>query len=218
MTANGLGNVDENNAHAGSADGAGHSSVATRDVCERGVSGNRAGNGGALAGGVTTIDAWGRIRRVASLEDRFFRHVSPCPITGCWWWAGACNPAGYGHMVDEFPSRKKVRATRVSYELHFGPSLRTLHVMHKCDQPTCVNPSHLVLGTQSENMRDKVAKGRDRSPVFRGEDHAMSKLRADDVLVIRDSVGPLSEMADRFGVTQALVSMIRKRKIWRHLP
>lgn len=215
---NGLGNADTDNGNAGAMASAGDRGLAAGDVSQCSAGGHRHGNGGAVAGGVTTIDAWGRLRRVASLEDRFFRHVSPCPITGCWWWAGACNPAGYGHMVDEFPSRKKVRATRVSYEIHFGPSLRTLHVMHKCDQPTCVNPSHLVLGTQSENMRDKVSKGRDRSPVFRGEDHGMSKLRADDVLVIRDSVGPLSEMADRYGVTQALVSMIRKRKIWRHLP
>lgn len=121
-------------------------------------------------------------------------------------------------MVDTWPSKKKIRATRVAYELYYGPSLRSLHVMHKCDQPACVNPAHLMLGTQSENMRDKIAKGRDRSPVFKGEAHAMSKLRDADVVIIRDSIGPLSVMADRYGVTQSLVSLIRKRKIWRHLP
>jgi hypothetical protein len=122
-------------------------------------------------------------------------------------------------MVDAWPSRKKIRATRVSFELaNGGESDRSLFVMHKCDQPSCVNPAHLALGTQSENMRDKVSKGRDRSPVFQGEAHAMSKLKDADVIAIREWTGELLIPALKYNISRATVSAIRRHKTWRHLP
>lgn len=76
----------------------------------------------------------------------------------CWLWTGYCDSKGYGIAGFKGKARK---AHRVSFELTFGPIPAGAHVLHSCDNPPCVNPHHLHLGTHTDNMREKVARGRD---------------------------------------------------------
>lgn len=90
--------------------------------------------------------------------ERFFNKV--LRTAGCWLWTGAAKGRnGYGHMN---VAGAYVSAHRLSYELHIGPIADGLHIMHTCDNRRCVNPAHLVAGTQQDNNADMVAKGRHR--------------------------------------------------------
>ncbi len=94
---------------------------------------------------------------------RFESKIYPEPNSGCWLWDGGIGRGGYGRFA---VGRKTLRAHRVSYELHVGavPRGEGHHgtcVLHKCDNPPCVNPAHLFLGTNSDNTADRHAKGRD---------------------------------------------------------
>lgn len=98
------------------------------------------------------------------IEDRFWGKVDRRGLDECWKWLGAKAPHGYGQIGTK--SSKHMLAHRFSYELHYGPipDNDTYHgtcVLHKCDNPSCVNPAHLFLGTQSDNVADMIAKGRD---------------------------------------------------------
>lgn len=91
------------------------------------------------------------------VAERFFRHVDRGPHPrGCWLWTGATNPKGYGIFGWD---GETWRAHRASYRLHKGDP-GTAKVMHGCDTPACVNPDHLHLGTQRQNMADRKIKGR----------------------------------------------------------
>lgn len=90
---------------------------------------------------------------------RMLRRVHAIPGSGCWLFAGATDDKGYG-LVSSRRGSAPLKAHRVSYEYHHGPIPRGLLVCHKCDTPACVNPEHLFLGTQLDNMRDCSAKGR----------------------------------------------------------
>lgn len=99
----------------------------------------------------------GRRKRHATV-DRFWARVQKSS-DGCWLFTGAvCNRAGHLHIAREDGSR--ALAHRFSYELHFGPIPAGQVVMHRCDVPRCVNPDHLTLGTQRDNIHDAIAKGR----------------------------------------------------------
>lgn len=79
---------------------------------------------------------------------------------GCWVWKGSLTHNGYGRFKRNYLSLK---AHRVSYELYLGEIPEGLLVLHMCDNPACVNPSHLTVGTQTENVRDCIVKGRKAS-------------------------------------------------------
>jgi HNH endonuclease len=124
-------------------------------------------------------------------------------VDGCWEWKAYKNQDGYGRIRR---NRRLENAHRVSYELYIGPP-GDLHVLHKCDNPSCVNPDHLFLGTDQDNMTDKRYKGRGGT----------NKLTEDEVRLIRADVRLHREIATTYGVTIPLISMIKRNKIWKHL-
>lgn len=132
----------------------------------------------------------------------------------CWEWTGCKNGGGYGHIRD---GSKMIGAHRLSYKLHIGPIPSGLKILHKCDNPSCVNPDHLFLGTQKDNMADMVAKGRSHHP--HGEISSLSKLTEEQVLEIRSLYPDVSQasLASTFEVFQGTICKIVNRKTWRHI-
>lgn len=96
-------------------------------------------------------------RSISPLADRFWHYVEQGD--GCWEWQGHLA-SGYGALRGQYPDQRMVKAHRVSWEIHFGPIPTGMFVCHHCDNPPCVRPDHLFLGTNTSNMRDRERKGR----------------------------------------------------------
>lgn len=136
-------------------------------------------------------------------EKKFWARVAGSGPEECWEWPGVRSTSGYGRVMVQW---KEVQAHRVAWEFIHGPIPDGLFVLHKCDNRACVNPAHLFLGTQKDNMRDMSAKGRGRkSP---GPDYAapFAKIDRDLASQIRiDYVSGLSIPALRrkygFGIS-----------------
>lgn len=138
--------------------------------------------------------------------------------TCCWGWNKFTNKDGYGSLT---LNRKSQLAHRVMYYLVFGEFDNYLSVCHKCDNPKCINPYHLFLGTKSDNMKDCFDKGRSKiKPVsFKGSNNPMSKLTHHEAMEIRkvSLSGNISQktIADNYGISQSQVSLIKLGKLWK---
>ena len=140
--------------------------------------------------------------------------------TGCWNWTGTRNKGGYGTLTTgsrKDKSRKTMLAHRVAYEVYKGSYDTSLKVCHTCDNRVCVNPSHLFLGTQKDNVADCIAKG--RFPYSKkGEANPRAKLTKEIVLAIREKLSKgayQTTLAKEYGVNQTLISAIKLRRIWK---
>lgn len=133
---------------------------------------------------------------------------------GCCEWTGAKIPDGYGSLQVCY---KHTLAHRFSYEITIGPIPKGLYVLHKCDNPACVNPDHLFIGTQKDNVQDCISKGRFTRSDRRGEKCPTSKLTEKDVIYIRQSNLLQRELAEHFGVTRQAIGDIRSRRNWSHV-
>ena len=138
-----------------------------------------------------------------TLEERFWRFVDKG--AECWAWNGTRGNGGYGM----FKGTKTGLAHRMSYTLANGPIPIGLDVLHRCDNPPCVNPAHLFLGTNSDNQQDCIAKGRHAPP-------PTQKLTADIVRGIRRSRASAKDLAAIHGVTRSTIYDIRNRQTWRN--
>lgn len=98
--------------------------------------------------------------RKTPLMQRFWTKVQiPETPDGCWLWTASTNTSGYGQIINDFGKMKL--ASHISYEIYNGAIPDRLQVLHTCDNPLCVNPNHLWLGTHADNMQDRHDKGRD---------------------------------------------------------
>lgn len=155
--------------------------------------------------------------RYEPIEIRFERHYIPEPMSGCWLWLSTLTSDGYGRIIDDRKrSRRQILAHRISWELHRGLIPELANVLHTCDNPGCVNPEHLFLGSHSDNMRDSVKKGRKNN--LKGEKHGNAKLTEAQALEIKHSSDRGVDLAARFGVAATLISKIRSGENWKHLP
>jgi HNH endonuclease len=169
---------------------------------------------------ITCRRAWEADRARA----RFWELVDTSGTAGCWIWKGSlANRYGY------FGS--KVAAHRFSYELHHGPIPDGMCVCHRCDNPPCVNPAHLFLGTYADNNRDAVAKGRQAKGEThgsrkhpekwkRGEGHYEAKLTDDAVREMRalHAAGMgYKSLARRYGISTETAHRAVKKRTWKHV-
>jgi hypothetical protein len=150
--------------------------------------------------------------------DRFWSKVRK-DGENCWLWTGSAAPRGYGRLKVGKACRL---ATHVALELDGRPRPSPDHLaLHSCDNPTCVNPSHLRWGTQKENVADMFARGRasDRRTMnhARGERVHTAKLTDAQVRVIFADTRPTAEVARDFGVHPDTIRQIRNGEKWRHL-
>lgn len=150
--------------------------------------------------------------QVGTPKQRFWKYVDKKPKDDCWNWIGACDKDGYGLIG---VNKKLISAHRFSWEIHFDKIPKNLCVLHHCDNPSCVNPHHLFLGTQQDNVDDKVKKNRQA----RGEDNGASKLTWNKITQIRQLKGKFSqrEIAKIFNVSHATIGYIHRNKIWKHI-
>lgn len=153
----------------------------------------------------------------SSLRDRFRQKYVEHP-SGCWLWTAYRNRSGYGQISIGGRHDGRALAHRVSWELHRGPVPRGLCVLHRCDVPACVNPDHLFIGTNAENMSDMARKGR-ANPCggrwLRGEEHPNAKLNRQLVAMIRSSSKSTRALAREIGVDRRTVSLARRGITWR---
>lgn len=152
----------------------------------------------------------------ASLEDRFWRKVRKTDT--CWVWEGTKRPHGYGSIQEGGRDSRTISAHRYSYEIHKGRIPDGMFVMHSCDNPSCVNPDHLSIGTPSENTQDMIRKGRKRTVAPLGDDNGKAKLNEDLVRYIRQNDGRShASLARELGLSPNCIRGVRTRRTWSHV-
>lgn len=165
------------------------------------------------------------LHNVSASDEYFWSQVDVRSLNECWVWKGACTKDGYGIAYNDSAHRRAL-AIKLGRPLQPGECS-----LHHCDNPPCCNPAHLFLGTNLDNIADKVTKG--RSPtgdqngsrlypdrLHRGEQVHTARLTSDDVREIRraltEGVGqPI--LAERYGVKQPTISDIKVGKTWKHV-
>lgn len=148
-----------------------------------------------------------------SLECRFWGKVKIALPDECWEWQASTNAYGYGQIAI---NKRPFAAHRIAWEIENGKINMGLFVLHKCDNRLCCNTTHLFLGTQKDNMKDKYEKN--RNP--RGVDLPFSKLSENDVLTIRGKIKlglSQRDLASKFNMSQTAISKIVRRETWKHL-
>lgn len=143
---------------------------------------------------------------------RFWTRTKRCG--GCIEWQGACDSEGYGKF-SIFHSG--FRAHRVAYYLFHGVDPGQELVRHRCDNTRCVNPRHLLLGSQQENIADMDTRGRRGKVFLKGERSGRAVLTAKDVRKIRKSESSHAELARQYGVSRGCIQHVRNRLNWKHI-
>lgn len=137
--------------------------------------------------------------RSDSARSRFMESVEMVPEAGCWIWMKGIGTNGYGKASH---NGRTISAHRLSYVLFVGSIPKRAHVLHSCDVRCCVNPSHLRAGTHKENMQDALRKFR------------LGKLSKAEVENIRKAPGTVRDIGERFGISNAQVSAIKRGISW----
>jgi hypothetical protein len=155
---------------------------------------------------------------VGSPAERLLAGIEYDTNGGCWLWKYASHNHGYGVLSVD---RRLRKAHRLAYEVWVGPIPAGLVVCHKCDTPACVNPAHLFVGTQADNLADMAAKGRwNPAATRRGSANGCARLTEADIGLIRAASRAgesFTSIGTRFGVSRVTIAKIAKGQGWRHV-
>ncbi len=143
---------------------------------------------------------------IIKLQKRLLSH---CEIKECWNWKGGYGKWGYGHTTIK---DKTIASHRASWIAWKGKIPKGLYVLHKCDNPACINPDHLFLGTQKDNMNDMINKKRDHKA--RGESSGTSKLTNKEIEEIRNCIKSSYDTSKEYGVSASNIRAIRNGITW----
>ena len=157
--------------------------------------------------------------------ERFEAKISRCPISGCWLWTAGINAHGYG---DFWAHGRTNAAHRIAWELWVGQVPNGLHVLHRCDVRCCVNPAHLFLGTNADNMADRNAKQRQAfgkrngahtkpDRVRHGEAQGAAKLTEAQAIAIRNDPRRPRFISAQYGVSRQTIHRIKRGTAWSHI-
>lgn len=149
-------------------------------------------------------------------SKRFWAKVDK--TNSCWNWTAAKGAKGYGRFK---LNGKLVSPHAISYQIHNDDYDSTKDVCHKCDNPSCINPEHLFLGTRTQNVLDSIQKGRWNGNPTKGADHPSSKLTDKDVMLIKAILKysdlNVVQIAKMFSVSLTTIKNIRSKKRWSHI-
>jgi hypothetical protein len=152
------------------------------------------------------------------IEIRFWQFVTKGSEDECWEWQGQRLESGYGRISLGARSLGSEGAHRISWKLFNKADIPDgMFVMHKCDNPSCVNPHHLSIGTPKENTQDMIAKGRKRVVSPKGEGNGKSLLNEEKVRLIRSSTLSHAGIARELGVSPNCVRGVRIGRTWTHI-
>ncbi len=161
---------------------------------------------------------------IDSQTARFMSKISPEALSGCWLWTAAVNKSGYGMFNERWDNKSKRSIVCLAHRFSFKLANRNFddrfNVLHHCDNPACVNPSHLFAGTQADNVADMDIKGRRINSQLQGERHPNSKVNKDDVyqmLEMRKNGFTQQSIANKFGISQVQVGNILRKDQWKHI-
>jgi hypothetical protein len=138
-----------------------------------------------------------------TLRERFEEYYKESSKDECWEWLSNLDKNGYGEIR---VNNKTKKAHRISYELYKGEIPINMFICHKCDNPSCVNPNHLFLGTHQDNVNDKVNKKRQHS-----------KLNENDIMSILNSNEKSIILSKIYDVSQKHINRIKRREQWKHI-
>lgn len=160
------------------------------------------------------------------MDERFWECVQKGEANECWLWTGErmlhpyTKAPTYGRFF--IKTGQHTGAHRVSWLIHHGElPPKGICVCHSCDNPPCVNPAHLFLGTHNDNMRDKVQKGRANGGANKGEinpEHILKTEQVKEIIQLLKQKVPRKVLAAQYGVAYPTISCIAQGRTWKHIP
>ena len=154
-----------------------------------------------------------RSRTGSTIKEKLLAKSKINVDTGCIEWLGSKSAGGYGKLT---VNNKTISAHRTAFEDYYGTNIVGKVIMHNCDNPSCINPIHLKIGTVKDNIEDKVLKGRQ----LRGEDCHQSRLTFSiikDILLLHSHKISSDLIAKKYNIKLGHLSKIVNRKIWKHV-